>query len=267
MKIPRHFYLALLLGLHLICAPALAADTSAAPAKVHAVTSAGQGQAGYVHYFLLTYPDGELEYQVGIELDDQRIAWSFPKLGVTVTDFAKSRTVNIGGQQLKVEHLHGIRPFTRDADMQVLRKELTARVVQWIDDETPYCLIRAPGGAFCMSCGDFVVRILYPGPLPLFPALPRDFSASASAARSTDDLLLYLLGLFNEPDKHAQLARLAKLDIPAVMREDALAMIHGQDGAPPASVAAIPLAKPPAPTARPPAAARLVQRRPQGRRL
>ena len=47
--------------------------------RVTAVTSSGRGQAGYVHYFLITHPDASLEYHVGIELEDQRVSCSPPR--------------------------------------------------------------------------------------------------------------------------------------------------------------------------------------------
>ena len=240
-----------------------------------AVTSVGSAQAGYVHYFLITHPDDSLEYQVGIELEDQRIAWSFPEAGVMVSEFVKKGAITANGKPFKIEHLHGIRPFARDAEMRLLQKDLTQRVAQWVDNETPYCLLRQPGQAFCLSCGDFVVRILYPGTHPLIPALPRDFLRSVGAAYTTDDLLLYLVGLHDQPDKHAMLAKLATLDIPVVMREDLLAMIQGSTPDVPAtSVAAAPRTSPAIPgtpaaqrAAKPATAARIAARRTQAKKL
>lgn len=259
-----------------------AAATVSAPAAsdfrgfdVKAVTSSGLGQAGYVHYFLITHDDGSLEYHVGIELEDQRIAWSFPNGGVIVSEFIKKGTISVNGKDFKIEHLHGIRPFNNAAEMRTLQKEITPRVAQWVDDETPYCLFRRPGEPFCVSCGDFVVRILYPGFSPLVPALPRDFSQGPGRAATTDDLLLYLVGIHNLPDKHARLARLAKLDLPPNMREDIIAMIEdGEPGTPDTAIAAAPsptppLVKPAATVATPakPDPSRMAIRRPQNRRL
>lgn len=225
-------------------------------APVKAVTSAGPGQAGYVHYFLITHPNGELEYQVGIELEDQRIAWSFPEIGVTVSPFVKTGTIDAGGKPFKVEHLHGIRPFAQDAEMRALQKALTPRVALWVDAQTPYCLLRAPGQPFCLSCGDFVVRILWPGSHPLIPALPQDFVRSTGAAYTTDDLLIYLVGLHNLPDRASMLAQLDKLDIPKVMREDLLTMLAPVE--PDTAPTAVAAAPPPvaAPASLPKAAAR-----------
>ncbi|HTD91215.1 MAG TPA: hypothetical protein VK663_11175 [Burkholderiales bacterium] len=240
--------------------------------KIAAVTSAGPGQAGYVHYFLLTHPDNSLEYQVGIELDDQRIAWSFPEAGVTVSEFIKKGEFNANGKRFKVEHLHGIRPFASDADMQVLRKQLPARVASWVDNETPYCLLRQPGQNFCLSCGDFVVRILYPGAHPLIPALPRDFLRVTGPAYTTDDLLLYMVGLHGLPDRRSMLEKLATMDLPAVMREDIISMIEGgePDSVATAAVAVrAPLAEPVAqkPVAKPATAGRVATRRQQTKKL
>jgi hypothetical protein len=242
---------------------------------VVAVTSSGLGQAGYVHYFLITHSDNSLEYHVGIELDDQRIAWSFPNAGVIVSEFVKNGTINANGKNFKIEHLHGIRPFSNDAQMRMLQKELPQRVAQWVDNETPYCLFRAPGEPFCLSCGDFVVRILYPGTLPLIPSLPKDFSHAPGTASTTDDLLLYLVGIYNLPDKYAKLARLATLDLPANMRADIITMIEDNEpdeSEPATAIAATPLpaTKPPVITASPaakPVQSKIASRRPQNKKL
>ena len=244
--------------------------------RVTAVTSSGRGQAGYVHYFLITHHDASLEYHVGIELEDQRIAWSFPNAGVIVSDFVKNGTVNANGKEFRIEHLHGVRPFADDAQMRALQKELPQRVAQWVDNETPYCFYRVRGQPFCLSCGDFAVRILYPGAHPLVPALPQDFLHASGSAPTTNDLLLYLVGVNNLPGKAAQLARLAALDLPANMRDDIIAMIEdGEPYAPNATatasqatpVAAAPLAA--APTASPPkpTPSRIASRRTQNKKL
>lgn len=252
-------------------APARTVATPAAAPDVKAVTDVGSGQAGYVHYFLLTHPDGELEYQVGVELEDRRIAWSFPGVGVSVADFVKRGTIEVTGKRFGIEHLYGVRPFANSGDMSKLQKELTPRVAQWVDAETPYCFLRERGQPFCLSCGDFVVRILYPGTHPMIPALPKDFVRMTGAAYTTDDLLLYLAGLHQLPDHAAMLKRLATLDVPAVMREDLLAMIQATDPAP-ATATQTATTKPVAPTAQAPAAkpagqGRIATRRQQARRL
>ena len=246
-------------------------ENSAPSAKIRAVTSAGSGQAGYVHYFLITHPDGDLEYQVGVELEDQRIAWSFPTVGVMVSDFVKRGTINVQGKPFQIEHLHGISPFSVETEMRALQKALPQRVAQWVDSDTPYCLLRQPGQQFCLSCGDFVVRILYPGNHPLVPALPHDFLRMTGGAYTTDDLLLYLVGLHNLPDKRSMLDKLATLDLPAVMREDIVSMIEGIEPNTPSTAVAVspPPAAPAAqkPAVKPPAPGKIAARRPQARKL
>lgn len=235
---------------------------------IKAVTDVAQHQAGYVHYFLLTHPDGELEYQVGIELEDRRIAWSFPGVGVSVSDFIKRGLLEAGGKPFKVEHLYGIRPFADDADMRRLQKELTPRVAQWVDAETPYCVMRERGQPFCLNCGDFVVRILYPGTHPLVPALPDDLVRMAGAAQTADDLLLYMAGLHQLPDHTSRLKRLAALDVPPALRDDLVAMIRATEPAPPPVQTA--RSAPAAPGVQAPAdrpAGRIATRRQQARRL
>lgn len=187
---------------------------------VNTASTAAPGQAGYVHYFVITHPDGTLEDHVGIEMEDQRIAWSFPGSGVTVVDFIKNGTVESGGKTYKVEHLHAIRPLRSDREMQTLRNDLSQRVAIWIDNETPYCALRRPNERFCLSCGDFVVRILFPSTNPLSAGLPQDFIRTAGQTPTTDDLLLYMLGMHALPDAKSRLGRLATLDVPETLRRD-----------------------------------------------
>lgn len=198
---------------------------------VHAVTRTGDGQAGYVHYFLLTHPDGTLEEQVGIELEDQRIAWSFPGAGVIVSEFINNGILKVSGKKFFIEHLHGIRPFRNPAEMQVLKKELPARVAFWIDNETPYCVIRQPDEPFCLNCGDFVARILFPGTIPQMVGLPEAFTRMLGDAPTTDDLLIYMLGLHELPDAPARLRRLAGLNLPESLRLDVAAMLQPENAA------------------------------------
>jgi len=147
-------------------------------------------------------------------------AWSFPGSGVTVVDFIKNGTVESGGKIYKVEHLHAIRPLRSDREMQTLRNDLPQRVAIWIDNETPYCALRRPNERFCLSCGDFVVRILFPSTNPLSAGLPQDFIRTAGQTPTTDDLLLYMLGMHALPDAKSRLGRLAKLDVPETLRRD-----------------------------------------------
>ena len=280
-------YLPLTLALILSVTISQAAEISAQPAatkvpastastfqvsSVKAVTSNGPGQAGYVHYFLITHSDESLEYHVGVELEDQRVAWSFPNAGVIVSEFIKKGTINANGKDFKIEHLHGVRPFANDAQMRALQQALPKRVAQWVENRTPYCLFRKPGEPFCLSCGDFAVRILYPGTNPFVPALPRDFSHTPGTASSTDDLLLYLVGVYNLPDKYAKLAKLATLNLPANMRADITTMIEDNEpDTPEITIAATP--PPPLATASPavspakPAQSRIASRRQQSKKL
>ncbi len=90
----------------------LAAATRAAPpaaAKANArtapavVTSTGAGQAGYVHFWIITAPDGEREIQVGMELADRRIAWSFPGVGGPRTPGIARGGLGCKGRGVKIE--------------------------------------------------------------------------------------------------------------------------------------------------------------------
>lgn len=216
---------------------AVPAPRAAAP--VVAVDGAAPGQAGYVHYFLLRLPDETLEIQVGIELPDQRIAWSFPDLGATVSPFIDAGIVEAGGKAYEVWHLYGIRPFPGDAAMTVLQKELAGRIAPLLATRTPYCEDDGPGSA-CMSCLGFVLRALFPGRHGGYPDLPRDFWRAGTASRyTTRDLLLYLTGMLDLPTRDARLRRLSALTVPADLREDLEALIYSM-GATEAAPAAVP---------------------------
>lgn len=189
--------------------------------------TAAPGQAGYVHFFLLRDADESTETQIGIELEDQRIAWSFPERGVVVTPFMKSGTVEANGKQYEVQHLYGVRPFPDERSMRELRAELAWRVAPYIEDETPYCYTRAQGDPLCLSCLDFVARVLFPGHFPEPPVLPRDFERTTNAvSHTTDDLLLYLLGLQGLPNRAARLRRIDRLIFPENLREDAVRLVE-----------------------------------------
>ena len=183
------------------------------------------GQAGYVHFFLLRDSNDETETQIGIELEDQSIAWSFPHLGVVTTAFIKSGTLYAGGRQYEVEHLYGVRPFPDERSMRTLRAELAGRIAPYIDDQVSYCYLREPGASLCLSCLDFVARILFPGHFPLSPAVPRDFERTAGTAHTTDDLLLYLLGLQGLPTHAARMRRMERLALPDALREDVAQLV------------------------------------------
>lgn len=196
---------------------------SSAPARadrpVSTVTSVGPGQAGYVHYFLLKMPDELVEAQIGIELPDQRIAWSFPDLGVVVSPFMEYGIITAGGRQYEVWHLYGIRPFPDDASMALLQKEVMGRVNRWVEARTPYCASDGPD-SHCMSCLGFVLRVLFPG-AGGYPDLPSDFWRAGTASRyTTRDLLLYLTGMLDLPSREARLRRIAQLALPEHLRQD-----------------------------------------------
>lgn len=237
--------------------PARTASRSDNTLPVHSATAPGAGQAGYVHYFVITHPDGTVEDHVGIEMEDQRIAWSFPGSGVSVADFIKKGVIESGGKNYLVEHQHAVRPFRTEREMQALRADLGRRIAIWVDDETPYCVMRRPDERFCLSCGDFVVRILYPSTNPLSAGLPRDFVRITGQTPTTDDLLLYMLGLQGLPDARARLDRLATLDVPDSLRRDVRDLLQIQ-------LAGETAARTPAATQRGP---RMATRKTQGKRL
>ncbi len=194
-------------------------------APLHSVAGVAPGQAGYVHYFLLRMPDNSVEVQVGIELEDQRIAWSFPELGVVVSPFISGETLEVGNNSYDVWHLYGLRPFPDNAAMARLRKTLPARVNAWTRAGIPYCLDDSPQGK-CMSCIGLVLRALFPGSRG-YPDMPRDFWRTSAGNRYTpDDLLLYLTGMLDLPDRNARLQRLYRLAMPADLRNDLEKLIH-----------------------------------------
>jgi hypothetical protein len=206
--------------------PAVAAPASRAAVPLHAVTAAAPGQTGYVHYFLLRLPDDSLEVQVGIELADQRIAWSFPDLGVTVSPFIEAGAMEAGGRTYEVWHLYGLRPFADDAAMTRLRRELPARVERWLKAGLPYCLDDGPRSQ-CISCLGFVMRALFPGRSG-YPEIPASFSrARADQKYTPNDLLLYLSGMLELSDRNARMQRLQQQTLPPDLREDLEELIYG----------------------------------------
>lgn len=202
------------------------ARQSRAGAPVVAVTAPGAGQTGYVHYFLLRLPDETLEVQVGIEMPDQRIAWSFPDLGAVVSPFIEAGTVEAGDKQYEVWHLYGLRPFPDDATMNAFQKALPARVRRLTGRNVPYCENDGPQSP-CMSCLGFVMRVLFPGRNDGYPEVPRDFSRAVTASRyTTHDLLLYLTGMLALPTRQARLQRLNALAVPESLRDDLEALVY-----------------------------------------
>jgi len=191
----------------------------------HTASGVAPGQAGYVHYFLLRLPDESLEIQVGIELPDQRIAWSFPNVGVVISPFLDGEAMQAGDKSYEIWHLYGIRPHADAATMVKLQKELPARVDRWVKAGIPYCLDDSPG-ANCMSCLGLVLRALFPGRAD-YPALPRNFWRASMGSRYTpNDLLLYLTGMLDLPDRNARLQRINLLELPPDLRLDLENLVH-----------------------------------------
>ncbi len=206
--------------------PALVPSGARAAKPLHAVNGTASGQAGYVHYFLLRMPDDTLEVQVGVELADQRIAWSFPELGVSVSPFIDAGEVEAGGRVYEIWHLYGLRPFPDDRAMARLRRELPARVDRWTKAGLPYCLDDGPRGN-CISCLGFVMRTLFPGRNG-YPQIPADFSRTRISSQYTpNDLLLYLSGMLELPDRNARMKRLQQQTLPPDLREDLEELIYG----------------------------------------
>jgi hypothetical protein len=61
-------------------------------------------QAGYVHFWEMTLANGELETQVGMALQDQRIVWSLPGLGVRVTPFMANGVLALEGPRFQLRY-------------------------------------------------------------------------------------------------------------------------------------------------------------------
>lgn len=226
------------------------AKTPASPALVKSaganvlsvVTATGPSQAGYVHYWMITAPDGESEIQVGIELPDQRIAWSFPGLGVHITPFIAEGEVDANGRVFQVQHLYGLRPFTNDTSMRSLRSSLMRRVTPLVKQQVPYCELNGVASGLCMSCMGFVSQVLFPGRTPEFANFPRTFTRiDGEHYHTTEDLLLYLTGLNNLSTDVARKRRMEAIGGPPELQEE-LARLTAKLAEPPVAVAA---AKPP----------------------
>ncbi len=192
-----------------------------APVLSAVVTATGEGQAGYVHYWLITAPDGEQEIQVGIELPDQRIAWSFPGLGVHTAAFVTDGEVDVRGSPFKVQHLYGLRPFANETTMRTLRSNLMRRVTPLVRKRVPYCELNGLTAELCMSCMGFVSQILFPGRTPEYANFPRNFPRIAGEEyHTTEDLLLYLAGLHVLPNEAARKRRMAAIGGPPALQEE-----------------------------------------------
>lgn len=208
------------------------APRNAAPARLPdpvVVSGTAPGQAGFVHYFVITGPDGEPESQIGIELPDDRIVWSFPEMGVVVTPFIKSGLIRTHGKSFEIEHLYGLRPFRDEEAFRILQRTLPERTGWWLDQKSPYCDEERPSNRLCVSCLGFVLRVLYPGASPALPSMPPDFRSARKNVYTTEDLLLYLAGVRMEGSRDARLKRIASLEVPESLREQ-LARISGNDG-------------------------------------
>lgn len=224
--------------------PATAAQKprSQQPATVlpAAVTATGEGQAGYVHYWLITAPDGEQEIQVGIELPDQRIAWSFPGLGVHVADFVTDGELDVQGRPFKVQHLYGLRPFANEAAMRTLRSNLMRRVTPLVRKRVPYCELNGLTAELCMSCMGFVSQILFPGRTPEYANFPRNFPRIAGEDyHTTEDLLLYLTGLHVLPGDAARKRRMAAIGGPPALQEELARLLPQLDPVPATATASV----------------------------
>lgn len=219
------------------------------PRKTAAVTAAavvaapGPDQAGYVHYWLITAPDGEQEMQVGIELPDQRIAWSFPGLGVHVAPFMTAGEVDANGKVFQVQHLYGLRPFANDTSMRTLRSNLMRRVTPLVRNRVPYCELNGVTPGLCMSCMGFVSQVLFPGRTPEYANFPRNFPRIAGEDyHTTEDLLLYLTGLHARSTDATRQKRMAAIGGPPALQEELTRLTAKLAETPPVAVAA---AKPP----------------------
>jgi hypothetical protein len=185
------------------------------------VSATGEGQAGYVHYWLITAPNGDQEIQVGIELPDQRIAWSFPGLGVHVAAFVGDGEVEVPGGAFKAQHLYGLRPYASEAAMRSLSGKLMQRVTPLVRKRVPYCELNGVTAELCMSCMGFVSQVLFPGRTPEYANFPRNFPRIAGEEyHTTEDLLLYLTGLHALPDAAARQRRIAALGGPPALQEE-----------------------------------------------
>jgi len=207
-------------------------EQALAVSPLSVVTAIEPGRAGYIHFFELTLADGSLETQVGIALEDGRIAWSIPNGGPSVSPFLAHGTLSAGPETLPIRHLYGIRPFADDARMEALQKDLSRRVAVFVDDRIAYCNDPENRDRFCMSCLGFVLHVVFPGPYPLSPKLPPQFRRQQDQPYyTTEDLLLYLSGIDMLPSKEARQRRVERMAIPAALKADLLELVATTDPA------------------------------------
>jgi hypothetical protein len=201
---------------------------SSAPVEI--VDGPRQGQTGYVHFFLLATPDGEAEIQLGVELLDGTIAWSFPEVGVTTMPFIRAGTIEVAGKAYGVEHLYGLRPFPDAESMAALRTGLPGRITPLLEGRTPYCNPFLRPQALCLSCLGFVLEALFPGRVPGSPAMPADFPRTTSRLYyTTDDLLLYLTGFHELDTPEARARRIEALTLPSYLEEELWQLVEAFD--------------------------------------
>lgn len=223
------------------------ATSAAARAQVPHVTKAGvpAGQAGYIHYFVITGPDGEPESQVGIELADGGIAWSFPDVGVFVSPFVGIGTLLANGKQYGIEHLYGLRPFSDPRAMRAFQRDLPARLAPWLEAKVPYCAEELPLERYCVSCLGFTLRVLYPGRThAALPAVPSDLKTVQKHVYTTEDLLLYLAGIALDAPREQRIKRIQALAVPENLREQLVRIASDVDAATPAGKTEVARASP-----------------------
>ena len=188
------------------------------------------GQTGYVHFFLLETPEGDDEIQIGIELADGRIAWSFPEIGASMMPFIRSGSVSIGGRAYGVQHLYGLRPFPDAESMAALRAALWQRIAPLVENGTPYCNPFLRSQSLCLSCLGFVQEALFPGRMTGSPAMPADFPRTRSRLYyTTDDLLLYLTGFHEITAALERARRIEELTLPSYLKEELWQLVEAFD--------------------------------------
>jgi len=194
-----------------------------AMSPVAVVSGVAPGQAGYVHFFIVrAVGTNEWETQVGIEMPDQRIAWSFFELGVVVSPFVESGVMTANRKQIEFQYLYGVRPFPDEGSMRTLRAGIESRVLPYAEAETPYCIMRGPSDPQCLSCLSFVMRTVFPDSTP-------DQQRAQKTIYTTDDLLLYLTGLYAIAGREARMKRIDELALPQDVREDVVRLVETTD--------------------------------------
>ncbi len=179
------------------------------------------GIPGYVHFFVITNPEGERETQIGIEVEKRKIAWSLLDLGVTTSQFVSTGAIEIRGRAYQIEHLYGLRPFADRHAMAAFERALPARVAEWLDAAVPYCVEDQPTDHGCVSCLGFIARLLFPGPVfGALPVLPPDFRSARKGVYTTEDLLMYLSGIPLAASRERRLDKIQRMDLPENLREE-----------------------------------------------